>query len=66
MGTRLLEQLHSYTTNKTGQSVTSQLFCFQGLSFEMAGRFEEYVRNGHPILHNGEPLGLFVLDSEHR
>ena len=66
MGTRLLEQLHSYTTNKTGQSATSQLFCFQGLSFETAGRFEEYVRNGHPIVHNGEPLGVFVLDPEHR
>lgn len=66
MGTRLLEQLHSYTTRKTGQSATAQLFCFQGLSFEMAGKFEEYVRNGHPIVHNGEALGLFVLDSEHR
>ena len=66
MGTRLLEQLHAYTTRKTGQSATAQLFCFQGLSFEMAGKFEEYVRNGHPIVHNGEALGLFVLDSEHR
>ena len=66
MGTRLLEQLHAYTTRKTGQSATAQLFCFQGLSFDMAGKFEEYVRNGHPIVHNGEALGLFVLDSEHR
>ena len=66
MGTRILEQLHAYTTRKTGQSATAQLFCFQGLSFEMAGKFEEYVRNGHPIVHNGEALGLFVLDSEHR
>lgn len=66
MGTRLLEKLHAYTTRKTGQSATAQLFCFQGLSFEMAARFEEYVRNGHPIVHNGEALGLFVLDSDHR
>lgn len=66
MGMRLLEQLHAYTTRKTRQSTTAQLFCFQGLSFEMAARFEEYVRNGHPIVHNGEVLGLFVLDSEHR
>ena len=66
MGTRLLEQLHSYTTRKTGQSATAQQFCFQGLSFEMAEKFAEYVRNGHPIVHNGEALWLFVLDSEHR
>ena len=66
MGTRLLEQLHMYITRKTGQSATAQLFCFQGLAFETAKRFEEYVRNGHPIVHNGEILALFVLDSDHR
>ena len=66
MSTRLLEQLHMYITRKTGQSATAQLFCFQGLGFEIAKRFEEYVRKGHPIVHNGETLALFVLDSDHR
>lgn len=66
MSERLLEQLHAYATRKTEQNSTAQLFCFQGLSFEMAKSFEEYVRNGHPIVHNGEALGLFVVDSEHR
>ena len=65
MNTKLLEQIHAYTVRKTNQNESAQLFCLQGLSFEMAVLFEEYVHNGHPILHNGEILELFVLDSDH-
>ena len=65
MTERLLKQLHEYVTRKTAQNSMAQLFCFQGLSFIIAERFERYVQLDHPLTHNGLTLELLVLDPDH-
>lgn len=66
MQMRILELIHRYVTLQAGHNDSAQLFCLTGLSFELAERFEQYVREGHPIVHNGGELSVFVFDPERR
>lgn len=64
MENKLFEIIHAFVTRKIGQSESGQLFCFGGLSFALLEKFEQYVREGHPLRHNGADIGLYVLDQD--
>lgn len=65
MSDRIVEILHTFITKRIAHNTSAQLFCFSGLSFDVAIKLEHYVNSGHPLMHNGQEIGFFVLDSEH-
>lgn len=62
----ILELIHEFITVKTGHNDSAQLFCLTGLSFNMAEKFEKYVTEGHPVIHNGSELTVYVFDPDNR
>lgn len=66
MENKILELLHGFVVKKINHNASAQLFCFSGLSFELAERLVSYVQDGHPILHNDTEIGLYVFDPVHR